>query len=59
LCSGTEAVRKFKKAGWRVARKKGSHVMMTKADYLYTLTIPLHKELGVGILKKLQVISKV
>ena len=27
--------------------------MMTKPDYLYTLSIPQHKELGLGLLKKL------
>ena len=53
LCSGADAVRKFKKAGWSVARQVGSHVMMTKPDYLYTLSIPQHKELGVGLLRKL------
>jgi predicted RNA binding protein YcfA (HicA-like mRNA interferase family) len=33
LCSGTEAVQKFQKAGWSAVRKKGSHVMMTKPGY--------------------------
>ena len=46
LCSGSEAVKKFKRAGWKIARRKGSHVMMVKPDYPYTLSIPLHKELG-------------
>jgi predicted RNA binding protein YcfA (HicA-like mRNA interferase family) len=45
-CSGADAVQKFKKAGWTVARQKGSHVMMTKPDYQWTLSIPLHDELG-------------
>ena len=27
--------------------------MMVKPGYLYTLSIPLHPELGVGLLKKL------
>ena len=53
LCSGADAVRKFRKAGWSVARKKGSHVMLTKPDYLYTISIPQHHALGLGILKKL------
>ncbi len=53
LCSGTEAMKKFEKAGWKIARRQGSHVMMVKSDYPYTLSIPLHKELGIGILKKL------
>jgi predicted RNA binding protein YcfA (HicA-like mRNA interferase family) len=53
LCSGAEAVRKFQKAGWTIARQKGSHVMLTKTGYQWTLSIPRHKELGPGLLRKL------
>ncbi|MBC8413555.1 type II toxin-antitoxin system HicA family toxin [bacterium] len=53
LCSGAEAVRIFQKIGWTVSRQKGSHVMMTKPDYQWTLSIPQHKELGPGLLRKL------
>ena len=53
LCSGAEAVKKFRRAGWIVDRQKGSYVMMVKTDYQYTLSIPLQRELGIGILKKL------
>jgi predicted RNA binding protein YcfA (HicA-like mRNA interferase family) len=53
LCSGSEAVRKFQKAGWSVSRQKGSHVMLTKRGYQWTLSIPQHKELGPGLLRKL------
>ena len=53
LCSGSEAVRKFQKAGWTAVRQKGSHVMMTKPGYQWTLSIPHHNELGPGILNKL------
>ena len=53
LFSGSETVKKLEKAGWKVVRQKGTHVMMTRPDYLYTLSIPQHKELGSGLLKKL------
>lgn len=53
LCSGAEAVQKFQKAGWIPVRQKGSHVMMTKPGYQWTLSIPQHKELGPGLLRKL------
>jgi predicted RNA binding protein YcfA (HicA-like mRNA interferase family) len=53
LCSGQEAVKKFQKVGWVVARQRGSHIMMIKSNYEYTLSIPQHKELGPGILRKL------
>ena len=53
LCSGSEAVQKFERAGWTVARQRGSHVMMVKVGYEYTLSIPQHNELGPGLLRKL------
>ncbi len=53
LCSGSAAVRKFQKTGWTVVRQKGSHVMMSKPGYQWTLSIPQHKELGPGLLRKL------
>jgi predicted RNA binding protein YcfA (HicA-like mRNA interferase family) len=53
LCSGFDAVKKFRKAGWTVVRQKGSHVMMTKPEFQWTLSIPQHDELGPGLLRKL------
>ena len=53
LCSGADAVRKFQKAGWTSAHQKGSHLMMTKPGYQWTLSIPQHDELGPGLLRKL------
>ena len=53
LCSGAEAVKKFKRTGWTVDRQAGSHVMLVKLDYPYTLSVPQHKELGIGLLKSL------
>ena len=53
LCSGAEAVRKFQRVGWTIARQKGSYVMLTKPDYQWTLSIPQHSELGPGLLRKL------
>ncbi len=53
LCSGAEVVMKLKKKGWIVDRQKGSHVMLVKDNYFYTLSIPQHRELGIGILKKI------
>jgi predicted RNA binding protein YcfA (HicA-like mRNA interferase family) len=53
LCSGSEAVRKFQKAGWTLSRQKGSHVMMTNPGFQWTLSIPQHDELGPGLLRKL------
>jgi len=33
LCSGAVAVQKFQRAGWSIARQRGSHMMMTKPGY--------------------------
>jgi len=53
LCSGAETVKKFQRVGWQISRRKGSHVMLTKKGYEYTLSVPQHPELGPGILRKL------
>lgn len=53
FCSGAEAVQKFQRAGWSAVRQKGSHVMLTKPGYQWTLSIPQHDELGPGLLRKL------
>ena len=53
LCSGNEAVKKFQRKVWEISRQKGSHIMLVKKGYLYTLAVPQYKELGVGIIRKL------
>jgi predicted RNA binding protein YcfA (HicA-like mRNA interferase family) len=49
--SGQEAVRAFEKAGWTAARQRGSHVVLTRPGSIFTLSIPLHSELGPGLLR--------
>ena len=51
--TGKEAVRAFERAGWQVRGQMGSHVMMTKAGERANLSVPQHKELSVGTLRKL------
>lgn len=51
--SGRKAVRAFQRAGWEVARQRGSHVILTKPGCIYTLSIPLHPVLGPGLLRDL------
>ncbi len=53
LISGEEAVRKFVRAGWTVARRRGSHMMLTKSGFQWTLSIPDHPRLGRDLLRKL------
>lgn len=51
--SGWEAVRAFEKAGWTVARQRGSHIIMVKPGVPVNLSIPDHRTLGRGLLRKL------
>ena len=51
--SGMEAVRAFNKAGWFVARQTGSHIIMVKPGSKITLSVPRHRELDRGTLRKL------
>jgi predicted RNA binding protein YcfA (HicA-like mRNA interferase family) len=51
--SGTEVVRVLESFGWNVARRRGSHIIMTKAGEIVTLSIPNHKEVAKGTLRSL------
>ncbi|HYA43238.1 MAG TPA: type II toxin-antitoxin system HicA family toxin [Syntrophobacteraceae bacterium] len=51
--SGKEAVKAFEKAGWRAIGQVGSHLVMVKEGVRVNLSIPQHKELSIGTLRKL------
>ncbi len=51
--SGQKAVQAFRRAGWEVARQRGSHVILTKPGTIYTLSVPQHPVLGPGLLRDL------
>jgi predicted RNA binding protein YcfA (HicA-like mRNA interferase family) len=53
LLSGREVVRAFSHDGWRVARQRGSHVILIKAGSMATLSVPDHKEVAKGTLRSL------
>ena len=53
VCSGSDAIRAFERAGWRQARQRGSHVHLVKPGSNVVLTVPLHRELGPGLLRSL------
>jgi predicted RNA binding protein YcfA (HicA-like mRNA interferase family) len=53
VCSGANAVRAFERAGWSRASQKGSHVTLVKSGAVVVLTVPLHRELGPGLLRSL------
>lgn len=51
VISGADAVKAFEKAGWVIARQRGSHVIMLKAGQIASLSIPQHKEIAPGTLR--------
>jgi predicted RNA binding protein YcfA (HicA-like mRNA interferase family) len=55
IISGTQAIKCFEKIGYQVIRQRGSHVRMRHKDNntKQPLTIPLHKTLGKGLMRKL------
>lgn len=50
---GRQVVQAFEKLGWRVARQRGSHVIMVKDGERATLSIPDHDEVARGTLRSL------
>jgi predicted RNA binding protein YcfA (HicA-like mRNA interferase family) len=58
VVSGLEAIQAFERAGWRRARQKGSHVSLVKPAVNVNLSIPLHRELDRGTLRKLKLVAK-
>ena len=53
VISGADAIRAFERAGWVRRHQVGSHVTMEKEGMTPTLSIPLHRELGRGLLRSL------
>jgi len=53
VISGADAIKAFHREGWRVVRQSGSHVIMVKEGRDETLSIPLHRELKRGLLRRL------
>lgn len=53
LLSGREVVKVFGTLGWEIARQKGSHIILTKEGHIATLSVPDHKEVAKGTLRKL------
>jgi predicted RNA binding protein YcfA (HicA-like mRNA interferase family) len=51
--SGAETVRVLEKAGWKVDRQRGSHVVLLKAGVDVSLSVPQHRELAPGTLRAL------
>ncbi|NPV72887.1 MAG: type II toxin-antitoxin system HicA family toxin [Pelotomaculum sp.] len=53
VISGLRTVLAFQKAGWVVARQRGSHIILAKKGSIATLSVPNHKTLDRGTLRSL------
>jgi len=53
VISGATAVKAFERAGWRLDRQRGSHVVLVKPGHIASLSVPQHKELAPGTLRSL------
>ena len=53
VVSGQEARCAFERLGWTFRRKTGSHMILTKAGSIVSLSIPDYRELAPGTLGKL------
>lgn len=51
--SGRDVVSVFEKAGWRLARHRGSHMILVKDGQMATLSVPDHREVAKGTLRSL------
>ena len=51
--SGAAAVRAFERAGWRMDRQRGSHVVMLMTGHMASLSVPQHRTLAPGTLRAL------
>ena len=53
LLSGREVAKIFGTLGWEIARQKGGHIILVKEGHIATLSVPDHKEVAKGTLRKL------
>jgi predicted RNA binding protein YcfA (HicA-like mRNA interferase family) len=53
VISGGEVVKAFQRAGWRVDRRRSSHVVLLKPGHIASLSVPQHRELAPGTLRAL------
>ncbi len=53
VISGKQAIKAFQKAGWVFRGQVGSHMVLTKPGVSVNLSVPNHKELAPGTLRKL------
>ena len=53
VLSSAQAIRNFERFGWSVARRSGSHIIMTKPGEMATLSVPDRPTVAKGTLRSL------
>ena len=53
VLSGRRVVKVFASFGWKVARQRGSHIILIKPGQIATLSVPDHREIARGTLRAL------
>jgi predicted RNA binding protein YcfA (HicA-like mRNA interferase family) len=53
LLKPADVIRGFTRCGWQVVRQRGSHIILTKAGHIATLSIPNHAHVARGTLRAL------
>ncbi len=48
-----DVVKTFVKFGWRMARRRGSHIILVKEGHMATLSVPDHRQVARGTLRSL------
>ena len=48
-----DVVRAFERLGWQVARRRGSHIILTKLGHAATLSVPDRPQVARGTLRAL------
>ena len=48
-----EVVKAFERLGWTVARRRGSHIILTRPGHIATLSVPRHDRVARGTLRSL------
>ncbi len=53
VLSGGEVLRKLERLGWTFVRQAGSHMILVKAGFFTTISVPNHKEVARGTLRSI------
>lgn len=53
VLSGRKVAKIFGRLGWQIARQRGSHIILIKEGHIATLSVPDHREVARGTLRKL------